>query len=276
MKHGWMVLAALSVGILGCGDSDEAGAREVSIEFAGNVGDEDFVCGTTYNNLGSANTPLQLVDFRLYVQGIELRNSAGDWVAVALTENNFQTSGAVLLDFEDGCGEFGDGPTNDTVSGTVPEGTYDAIRFQMGVPFEVNHNSPATAPPPLNRSTMQWDWQGGYKFLRVDSGSFMGGGWRMHLGSAACDGDSVAGGTTGCDSPNRVDVELDGFDPDTNTVVADARALVAGQDLENLAPMPPGCMSGPSDPDCTSIFGNLGLPFGGNPAPGSQSFFTAR
>ena len=98
----------------------------------------------------------------------------------------------------------------------------------------------------------------------------------MHLGSTACDGDPIAGGTTGCDSPKRLEGELEGFDPDTNTVVADAQALVAGQDLENLAPMPPGCMSGPSDPDCTSIFGNLGLPFGENPAPGSQSFFTAQ
>jgi len=299
------ILAALVVGMMGCGD-DEAGAaggggtpgtggsggsgavggeagtggaggvgaRSVSIAFAAKVGDADFECGTMYDDLGSASTTLELVDFRFYVQDVELRNAAGDWVAVELDDTDFQTGAAALLDFEDGCGEFGDPGLNDAVAGTVPEDVYDAIRFQMGVPFDMNHDNPATAPPPMNLTSLHWNWQGGYKFLRVDSGSFMGGGWRMHLGSTACDGDPISGGTTNCDTPNRVDVLLEGFDPESDTVAADARALVAGQDLDNLAPMPPGCMSGPSDPDCTSIFGNLGLPFGGNPAPGSQQFFT--
>ncbi|MEM9731673.1 MAG: metallo-mystery pair system four-Cys motif protein, partial [Myxococcota bacterium] len=111
-----------------------------------------------------------------------------------------------------------------------------------------------------------------YKFLRIDSGSFSGGGWRMHLGSTGCDGDPVSGGTTSCGAPNTVPAEFENFDLDNNVVYADVAALTEGQDLGTLAPMPPGCMSGPTDPDCTAIFPNLGLPFEGTPG-GVQRFF---
>jgi uncharacterized repeat protein (TIGR04052 family) len=159
--------------------------------------------------------------------------------------------------------------------GTVPAGDYDGIRFKMGVPFDLNHDNPATAPAPLQSTTMQWSWQSGYKFLRIDSGSFSMTDWRMHLGSTDCDGDPVAGGTTFCSNPNRVDVELGSFDPEADTVVADFAALVDGAELDvNQADTPVGCMSDVADADCGPVFENLGLPFGGS-AAGTQLFFTA-
>ncbi|MGB5812570.1 MAG: MbnP family copper-binding protein, partial [Polyangiales bacterium] len=261
-----------TAGTGGTGGVGGADAQAVSIAFVAKVGDADFECGTTYD-LGSADTPLELADFRFYVEGIELQNDADEWVAVSLDDTNFQTDDVALLDFEDGCGELGNADLNEVVTGTVPVGTYSAVRFNMGVPFEMNHENPAVAPPPMNLTSMHWNWQGGYKFLRVDAAGFSSGGWRTHLGSTGCDGDPISGGTTECTTPNVVNVELDGFDPGTNAVVADLAALVAGQDLDNIAPMPPGCMSGPTDPDCTSIFANLGLPFEGVPAPGPQTFF---
>lgn len=291
MKRALLVTAALAVGGFGCGDDSGmsgtggtggaggtggtggAGTQDVSIAFSAQVGDEAFECGMTYDGLGSQDSSLELVDLRFYVEEMELRNEDGDWVAVSLDDTDFQTSNVALLDFEDGCGELGNVDIHDTVTGTVPAGTYDALRFRMGVPFDMNHANPSTAPSPMNLTSMHWDWQGGYKFLRLDSAGFSSGGWRTHLGSTACDGDPVSGGTTACGTPNRVDVELEGFDPDSNTVVADVAALVSGQDLDNLAPMPPGCMSGPTDPDCASIFANLGLSFDGQPAPGPQTFF---
>ncbi len=213
-------------------------------------------------------------DFRFYVHAIALEDADGNYVPVTLDTNDWQSEGTALLDFEDGCSDFGDPGVNAVVRGTVPTGEYDGIRFEMGVPFELNHRNPATSPSPLNRTAMQWNWQGGYKFLRIDSGTFSMNDWRMHLGSTACDGDPVAGGTTGCDTPNRVAVELATFDPDNDRVAADYAMLVGGAALDDTQmETPVGCMSGPTDSDCGPLFDNLGLSFGGS-TPSGQRFFS--
>jgi len=209
------------------------------------------------------------------VQSVELKNESGDYVAVSLEDNDWQAEGTTLLDFEDGCNDLGTEEMNTSVTGTVPAGTYDGIRFQMGVPFEANHDNTATAPSPLNRTSMNWSWQDGYKFLRIDSGNFSPDDWRLHLGSTGCDGDPVSGGTTECSAPNRVDVELDTFAPESDTVIADLAALVDGASLDENQPETPfGCMAGPSDSDCAPLFNNLGLPFGDSDPSGPQTFFS--
>ncbi|MGB8330009.1 MAG: MbnP family copper-binding protein [Polyangiales bacterium] len=275
MNRVTILLAALALASSGCGSSsDGTGSQAVTIQFQAMVGDQVFVCGDTYGNLGADDSSLQISDFRFYVQDVELRNADGDYVAVELDTSNWQTENVALLDFEDGCADLGNEETNTAVTGTVPEGTYDGIRFAMGVPFTLNHENPAVAEPPLNLTAMEWNWQGGYKFLRIDSGAVSDTDWRMHLGSTGCDGDPVAGGTTTCSNPNRVAVELTSFDPATDTVVANFAALVDGAALdENQPDTPVGCMSDPTDGDCAPLFENLGLPFEGVPA-GAQQFFS--
>ena len=271
-----MTAGALALTSFGCDSDSGGGTQAVTIEFVAKVGADDFVCGDTYDNLGVNDTSLQLSDFRFHVQEVELKNADGDYVAVMLTSdgNPWQTGNATLLDFEDACGDAGTPETNTVVEGTVPTGTYDGLRFKMGVPLELNHENPATAAPPLNLTTMQWNWQGGYKFLRLDSGTFSMTDWRMHLGSTGCDGDPVAGGTTMCDNPNRTEVEFGSFDAATGTVVADFAALVDGAELDVNQPETPfGCMAGPTDTDCALLFDNLGLPFGGSDS-GTQQFFS--
>jgi len=270
------ILMALGALAWGCGDDGSATQeqQDVDLSFAAVVGDQPFVCGDTYENLGANDTSLVLSDFRFYVQEVALKNAAGAWVPVQLEENSFQNSGVALLDFEDDCGELGDPELNDSVRGTVPAGEYDGLRFKMGVPFEINHVNSATAPSPLNLTSLFWNWQGGYKFLRIDSGQFSETDWRMHLGSTGCEGDAMAGGVTGCANGNRTEVEFDAFDASANTVLADYEALVEGAALDQDIAADAGCMSKPADTDCEPLFTNLGLPFGENPA-GTQIFFSA-
>lgn len=282
MSKATILVTAFALAGAGCDSSSSGGTggtggsgQSVTVEFVAKVGARDFVCGDTYDGLGTDDSSLELTDFRFFVQDVELKNTDGDYVAVALEPNIWQTGDVTLLDFEDGCGEVGSEQTNMVVSGTVPAGDYDGLRFAMGVPFELNHENPATAPSPLNLTTMQWDWQGGHKFLRIDSGAFSPQDWRFHLGSTDCDGDPIAGGTTSCGNPNRTDVELASFDPDTDRVVADFAALVDSSAIqENQADTPVGCMADPADGDCGPLFENLGLSFDGS-APGAQSFFYA-
>ncbi len=284
MKQFTILVAALALAGMGCDSSSNgtggaggeggSGGQAVTIEFAAMVGTETFVCGDTYDNLGANDSSLVLSDFRFYVQDVELKDAAGIWVPVQLDDNIFQTSGVALLDFEDGCGELGNPELNDSVVGTVPAGEYDGLRFKMGVPFEMNHVNHATAPSPMNLTSLFWDWQVGYKFLRIDSGQFSETDWRMHLGSTGCVGDPMAGGVTECANGNRVEVEFDAFDASANTVVADYAALVEGAALDEDAAADAGCMSKPADTDCGPLFANLGLAFGESPA-GTQQFFSA-
>ena len=266
-------LMALSALALGCGD-EASTPQQVELRFAAVVGDQPFVCGNTYDNLGADDASLELSDFRFYVQDVELKNAAGAWVPVQHEENSFQNSGVALLDFEDGCGELGTPELNDSLRGTLPAGDYDGLRFKMGVPFEINHVNSATAPSPLNLTSLFWNWQGGYKFLRIDSGQFSETDWRMHLGSTDCEGDAMAGGVTSCANGNRVEVEFGAFDASASTVVADYAALVEGAALDQDMAPDAGCMSKPADTDCGPLFANLGLPFGETPA-GTQQFFSA-
>ena len=281
MKKLVMLGIAFSLAAVGCGDSEDGtDAQEVSINFDAVVGTDPFVCGNTYEDLGANGSSLTLVDFRFYVQDVELKSTDGDWIPVALEDSQFQIDDIALLDFEDGCGEVGNADTNDQIVGVVPEGEYDGLRFKMGLPPELNHEDASTAPGPLGLTALFWNWRGGYKFLRIDSGNIMDnpGVWRMHLGSTGCGepDDLTTPPESPCTNPNRVDVEFDTFDVGANVVVADFAALVAGAPLENNAEgTPAGCMSPPSDADCGPLFENLGLPFGDQPG-GTQTFFSAQ
>ena len=126
--------------------------------------------------------------------------------------------------------------------------------------FDLDHADASTAPSPLNLSGLFWDWNSGYKFLRVDSVPTAGGApFLLHLGSTACQGNFADGGISGCDRPNVAEVVLTGFDPAKSKVVVDYAAVVAGSDLSKNEGGAPGCMSGPMDPECDAIFQRLGL-----------------
>src|SRR5690606_37806949 len=125
---------------------------------------------------------------------VRLIDDGGNEVAVTLTDDDlWQDDSVALLDFEDasmGCAANGTTETNSTVVGTVPEGTYTGVVFELGVPFEKNHQDVAAADAPLSVGAMFWVWQGGFKFVRIDmidaDGMAPDNGWNLHLGSTGC------------------------------------------------------------------------------------------
>ncbi|MEO1368793.1 MAG: MbnP family copper-binding protein [Acidobacteriota bacterium] len=81
-----------------------------------------------------------------------------------------------------------------------------------------------------------------------------------HFGSTGCTSPAItAPPAEECSRPNRVTVTLADFDPALDVVALDLAALVDGIDITTSVPRPPGCMSGPADPDCVQVFANLGL-----------------
>ncbi len=247
------------------------------IRFRAQVGAEPFGCGQQYGGLGPAgDRTVELSDFRFYVHGIELLTADGGAVPFVIADEGlFQGQGVALLDFESGGSACGEGTikTHTEVTGSAPPGDYVGLRFVVGVPFELNHAAVDTAPAPLNFSSLFWNWQGGYKFVRIDAIGPVpeGGGPRpffpVHVGSTGCDG-TPAGGVTTCANPNRPTIELPAFNPATDVVVADFAELVEGLDpTGNAHATPPGCMSAPVDGDCVEVLSSFGLPIdGGAPA----------
>jgi uncharacterized repeat protein (TIGR04052 family) len=177
----------------------------------------------------------------------------------------------------------------------VPAGTYRGLRFTLGVPFDLNHADATIAPSPLNLTSLFWNWQAGYKFLRIDLattgrpqdikagdmprfGDRAGSnrlGFAIHLGSTMCAADGPTRPPGTCANPNRPTVEFQAFDPDKDVVIADLKSVLEGVDVDvNQAETPAGCMSTPTDGDCNPLMRNFGLTFAGQ--PGQQKFFRVR
>lgn len=250
-------------------DTDDVTPLDVTLSFAALFDGAPFVCGGTYEHVGTADTTVTVKDFRLYVHDVRLIDDAGHDVALTLDDTAWQHDGVVLLDFEDAtssCAEFGSAQTNTVITGTAPPGTYTGVAFTIGVPFALNHVSTATAPAPLNATGMYWVWKSGYKFLRIDllDDAEPANGWNIHLGAGGCDSpDAMTPPESPCASPNLPEIRITGIDPLTDTLDLDGGALVAAADVStNTDATPPGCMSSALEPnDCGPVFTALGLDF---------------
>jgi len=320
-RPSFSLAAVLSSAVLltACGgDSSSSteivGPREISatIPFAAVVGDASVECGEDYLNVGSDATTVSFVDFRFYVHDLKLVTDAGTEIIVSLDDvstdgsdecSPSQNSRVAQLDFRDtlGCEAEADANPNFNdgvqVTATVEEGvTISAIRFTLGVPFDLNHKDQAAADEPLRNpgraSGAGWNWQNGYKFTGIDvspvggwtdpeDGERTGNRWNVHLGSTGCpvSVSDLESGTEPetCDNPNRPEItlELGAIDVEQAEIVIDYAALVSGVSVAQDAGGAPGCMSGSTDPECETVFANLGLAWGDNAAT-DQSVFTLR
>lgn len=277
-------LAALLAGLLAaCGGGNDTpaapAAEHIHIQFAARVGPSAFTCGPTYTGLGAGgDQSFTAKDFRFYVHDVRLVNAAGAETPVTLFDSPpFQRAGVALLDFEDAtgaCAATGTAATNTELHAEVAPGAYTGIKFRLGVPDPLNHLDVAAQAAPLNVSALYWSWTGGYKFIRVDGNTTgLPTGINFHLGSTGCTvGTPGDFSTVSCTTPNRPEISLNGFTHDASTIVLDLAALLAGSNLDADGGGAPGCMSGPTDPECSPLFARMGLAFGGTPAVAQTVF----
>jgi uncharacterized repeat protein (TIGR04052 family) len=266
--------------------------QEVAIRFAAQVNGAAFACGQSFSGLGSTNATATPTDFRFYVHDVHLLRADGTAVPVMLAETPWQRDGVALLDFENGqgpCAQGGNAPMNEALRGTAAPGSYSGIRFTLGVPERHNHQDATVATSPFNLTAMFWNWQNGYKFVKVDlqvgsampaaanapahGGAAGSGGFALHLGSTQCAAAAPTEPGRDCRNPNRPVITQTGFDPLSAPVIADIGPVLAGVDItRNTERTPPGCMSFPNDPECRTVLPALGLPYMDVPA-GEQRFF---
>ena len=243
------------------GSGGGANAQAVEINFEARVGALPANCTDKFTGIGTAATEISFTDFRFYVHDIRLTTADAKEVPVELDQDaKWQFQNLALLDFENKMGGCSNGTTetNTKITGKVPAGTYTGLVFNIGVPFDLNHNDAATAPSPLNLTGLFWTWNDGYKFMRIDTVPTGAGPFLTHLGSTGCVADA-GGKVTSCERANRPTVQFAAFDVTKNKVVIDYGAMVSNNDLSMNGGGAPGCMSGKDDPECGPLLGQLGI-----------------
>lgn len=270
--------------------------QKVSLRFSAVAGDAPVRCGAPISSLGTTSQDAQLLDLRFYVSSVRLIRRDGRETALKLAKNSsFRVtsggSGVTLIDLEDGTGACVEGTpgTNASVRGTVPHGKYVGLRYTVGVPYALNHTDSVGARAPLNSAAMAWSWQFGRKYAKIEVGDPGGatGAWTehaflVHLGSTGCEGNPATGETVRCAADNRAAVKLARFNPRRQQIAVDVKALVARNDITVNQADAPGCMSGPTDPECEGVFGALGIDWsldgtgkGASPSGTRQTVFRA-
>ncbi|MBQ0936616.1 MbnP family copper-binding protein [Ideonella paludis] len=267
-------LAALSA--CGGGDSTEdTGPKAVRVEFAAVAGDTPITCASTLSGLGTTSASGTLADMRFYIANVKLVTRSGSEVPLVLsTEDNYNTTKGsdtlTLIDLEDKTGTCaGTTEMNASIKGTVPAGDYVGMKMTLGVPLALNHTDQTAAttvtPAVINNAVhpgMAWSWAGGRKFTKIEvtNASWTAPTFFTHLGSTGCTGTNPAAGQVDtCARPDRPVITLASFNPDSQKVAVDVKALLAGNNVTVNGAGPGGCMSGSTDPECPAVFNALGL-----------------
>ena len=255
------------------GGSDEPTTQAVEIAFTAVAGNEPVNCASTLTGLGTTNTTGKVKDLRFYIANVKLVTAAGAEVPLALGADSdwnatVGSNSLTLIDLEDKTGDCaGTTATNAVIKGTVPGGTYTGVKMTLGVPLALNHTDQGAAATPavINNAVhpgMAWAWAGGRKFAKIEAtnAAWTAPTFNVHLGSTGCTGDNPAAGlVTACAKPNRLDFGFAAFNPTSQKIAVDIKALLVGQDVTVNASGPTGCMSGPTDPECGEVFKALAI-----------------
>lgn len=235
------------------------------------------------------STPGQMVDLRFYISNVLLWDASGNAVPLVMTEDANQSKNVALLDFGYNTAAAGAAAACTTsyktsITGNVVPGTYTGISFTLGVPVrsadlvaKLNHSNFADAantPLPLQLAALNWSWQSGRKFTKIEfmpttplnkpsaaNYAATATTWMVHVGSTGCQGNPalVSGAETACTNPNKLSVQFNSFNAATQKIALDLGSLYAWSDLTYDGGGPAGCMSGMTDPECGGIFKALGI-----------------
>lgn len=297
------LIAAAVLTACGGGSDGPLPDKLVAINFAALNGSTPVKCGTQLTGLGTTGVATDVKDLRFYITNLSLVNDKGVAVAVKLDANKWQltqgTETVSLIDLEDATGACATAAntaeTNAVVTGTVPGGTYVGLKATLGVPETMNHTAVAGGTPPLDSAALNWSWQSGRKFTKIELNPVGGltkpdgssiATYNLHIGSTGCtpklDAAGVAIPNSGtCTNLNMADFSLAAFDMEAQKVALDLGQLFKTSNLTKENGGAAGCMSGATDPECAVIFTEMQVSFGsgsnGKPINGgaAQKIFKA-
>ncbi|GLX77709.1 hypothetical protein tinsulaeT_10490 [Thalassotalea insulae] len=242
-----MIISRLIAGLLllilfGCSTEKVDNQLEISMRF-----NQKIVSCSSELSLGDKVWRIGQVQF--FIANVEAQDAKGRWQTILLKSMATQSSTLALVG--QNCAEKDKANWQLTFEPDVKLSQFQRLRFQLGVPFELNHLNPLTQTSPLNVSSMFWVWQTGHKFARIEMQS-ASDNWIFHLGSTGCLSPSVMRAPSEpCRYPNLYSFELalDNHDQ----LVFDLAKLLDKVELGQQA----HCQSEHDNPNCRRLFNNL-------------------
>ena len=165
MKKTNTILAGLAAATLflvgGCSDPWFSSSRDtpgtVRLDVTATWEGEPYALGDVVEDY--AGHPIQLHNLQAYISRVELRDKSGEWIG---NDRQYEVN---LIDFS---------VESPRVVEPFPAGQYDAIRFGLGLPPDINGQiTPADYPNdnPLSvegSAGMFWTWLTGYIFFKYE------------------------------------------------------------------------------------------------------------
>ncbi|MBY0424806.1 MAG: hypothetical protein K2Q22_04140 [Cytophagales bacterium] len=140
----------------------------VELVFYLQVGGKPYHPDSIY--LSPNGKPYQLSKVQFFLSHLALANAVGKEMVPLETTN----SGIYFLELSTSCS---------SISFPVSNGQYSDLRFDIGLPREINHGDPSLAKYPLGlgNSEMFWEWNSGYIFFLAEGRSPVLPGGRFHF-----------------------------------------------------------------------------------------------
>lgn len=135
-------------------DHDQGNVELIFMPVSGN---DNLLMDSVYKS--GAGEQFQVTKLKFFVSGIGFAsgNSSEEAAKESSGKNIFLVNFASL-------------PNSEKLQFNVKAGEYKGLRFNIGLPRDVNHADPTVALPPLNlaQSDMYWSWNSGYIFLLAE------------------------------------------------------------------------------------------------------------
>ncbi len=273
------------VGLLGgCVEDDASPETQVDqplvLNFKGLIGNEKFLCGKTYEDVGVGKHDYRVEGLRMYISRLQALLDDGTAVTASLTEDGmWQHDNVALLNFGADCSRGEERELNMAVDANVrlySTRRVTGVCFDVGIPFDRNHQRAEGALPPLDTTALFNSVQNGRTFLRLDGTANPEDKpqtFNVQLKSTGClSEDKNRRPSVACGSPNIAQVCVD-IDTQEQAIAFDVKSLLAGVDVSKNKDAELGCYSAKNDSECTTIVPALGISFEFiEPEKGATSF----
>jgi hypothetical protein len=195
MKRIWIGVGLLFTGgLMVMGASGRAQSGTVNFDLKANitVGGAPLELGKLYKT--PAGTEYQVDLVRFYTSNVQLVKNDGSNLTLPGVSLTSWMAGSAAPTAQ--AGQLMDGGqlyNPATSSGATffkfkaPAGDYKGVRFEVGVPKDLNHRDASTVALPLGlESGMFWAWNPGYIFFRLEGKTMVDGKaqpWLLHMGT---------------------------------------------------------------------------------------------
>src|SRR6187402_1243547 len=128
------------------------------------VDDKPFFIDSIYRSPGGEL--YEISNCKFFVSNIAFSSSLGKEES-AFIENKLPI---LLIDFGKSNDTTKQGILSEKYSLHLQTGAYTDVRFDVGLPRQINHTDPTSAPAPLDlaQQDMYWEWNSGYIFLLIE------------------------------------------------------------------------------------------------------------